>query len=69
MAEMVGKTLKKNEVRMGGVRDLSAPGAVNTSSATHRVRIVEQDNSHAVIEVGCICGERILVRCMFPGGG
>jgi hypothetical protein len=77
---MVNETqavLKKSQVKLAGPRRIGPgqPLAAARTAAAPRAQIVEQDDSHALIEIICPCGAKALLHCDFApapnaaGGG
>lgn len=59
--------LKKHDVRMvGGTR---APAAPRPAAAGPQARIVSQNDSEAIVEITCPCGQKTQIRCAFGRGG
>ena len=61
------QVLKKHSVRMGLVRHLQAAAPEPAGAGEPRVRIIDQKDDGAVIEVTCVCGQRIQVHCTYAG--
>ena len=54
---------KKNAVKMVGTRRLELPDSQARSIGGPTARIIEQDGQITIVEVTCICGNRIHLRC------
>ncbi len=54
---------KKNAVKMAGTRRLELPDSQAPSIGGPTARIIEQDGQITVVEVTCICGNRIHLQC------
>ena len=62
--------LKCNDVALGGSRHLGATGAPRAASPSTpeiepRGRIVEQNDSGAIVEVTCSCGKVFHLHCTY----
>jgi len=70
MVETAGRVLKANQVKLRGQRRLEigqpspspAPG-FRAALASPQVRIVENNDRYAVMEITCSCGTKTHVRC------
>ncbi len=64
---MVGRVIKKTQVRMAGSRSLEPAGDTplpcGDAPAQAGARIVETADDGALIEVTCSCGRVTYVRC------
>ncbi len=59
--------LKKHDVRM-----VSGPTAVATAkppAGGPQARIVQQNDTEALVEITCPCGQKTQIRCTFGRGG
>ena len=65
MVDKVQAVLKKSQVKLTGPRPIGpgAAGAAARRPPAPRAQIVEQDDSHVLIEVVCPCGARTLLHC------
>lgn len=81
MSQAPASVLKGSQVSIGGPCCLDGPPANQSdgrgaaASAPAAARIVEQDDTRAVVEVLCPCGNRIRLECRYaqppasrPGG-
>lgn len=60
--------LKSDAVRMTGLRPIGTPGsppAAGPAGGQVAVRIVQQNQEGAMLEVACACGQTILLHCTF----
>lgn len=74
MATAVGRILKSNEVKLEGRFLLGAeqagsdlPKQQGAASSAPQVRIMENHEQYAIIEVICPCGTRTLLKCEYAG--
>jgi hypothetical protein len=74
MATAAGRILKSNEVKLEGRFLLDAAQAVSNlpkqrvaASSVPKVRILENHEQYAVIEVICPCGTKTSLRCEYAG--
>ena len=74
MEKQVGRVLKANNVRMQGSYRLDVDqngrnsvdtDKINTLGGTSQVRIIEKNETFAVIEITCSCGKKTQVKCEF----
>ena len=70
MAQSANRILKSEDVEIEGRLNLDLGNAGQTSqNAKHatvgitKVRILENQNEYAVIEVTCSCGRKTIIRC------
>lgn len=57
--------IKKSQVKSAGRRRLGSAGAGQGGAATIETHLVSSDESRAVIEIVCKCGERIEIVCEY----
>ena len=74
MATAAGRILKSDEVKLEGRFLLDAvqagsnlPKQQVAASSAPRVRILENHEQYAVIEVICPCGTRMSLKCEYAG--
>ncbi len=60
---MSRRIFKKDAVKMTGTRSLELPDSQAQSIGEATARIIEQDGRITVVEVTCVCGNRIRLRC------
>jgi hypothetical protein len=70
MVQTTSRILKSGDVEVEGrfQLDLGAPlpsakKGSNTAVGTSKVRILENQNEYAVMEVTCTCGRKTIIRC------
>jgi len=61
--------LKKNKVRLAAGEPPPSGPSSHDPTGQAEVRLVEQDEGGAVIEVTCRCGNKILLRCEYSRQG
>ena len=68
MADTVTGILKKNQVRPAGAYSIGAGPTVPPAPgpAKAEVRLVEQHDDHATLEVRCACGRYTYIQCRWP---
>ncbi|MBM4019091.1 MAG: hypothetical protein FJ288_12310 [Planctomycetes bacterium] len=64
--EKTGAILKKNQVRAAGSRPIGDAQAARSAPAAPQARLVEKNDSSAVIEVRCACGRCTYIQCRWP---
>ncbi len=57
--------IKKSQVKSAGRRRLSSASAAQGDAAMIETHLVSSDESRAVIEIVCKCGERIEIVCEY----
>jgi hypothetical protein len=70
MAQTTSRILKSNDVEVEGRLQLdfghpaaSAKNIRNTAGGAALVRMLENQNEYAVMEVTCPCGRKTIIRC------
>jgi len=70
MADGSRTVLKKHEIRLSqNASPPAAPPPHGQVPAGTQVRIVEQTDAHAVLEVACSCGRKTRIRCKYDVTG
>jgi hypothetical protein len=74
MQEPANRILKSDDVEVDGRLHLdlaaASPSAQNGKPVTAgitKVRILENQNEYAVMEVTCSCGRKTIIRCDYTG--
>jgi hypothetical protein len=74
MAQPANRVLKSDDVEVDGRLHLDLGGAVpptqngrNVAVGKQSVRILENQNEYAVMEVTCSCGRKTIIRCDYAG--
>jgi len=70
MIQATSRILKSSDVEVEGqfhldLGHLGQPASGNRNAATPKVRILENQNEFAVVEVICSCGRKTVVRCEY----
>jgi hypothetical protein len=69
MVQTTSRILKSGDVEVEGrfqldlVAPLPSAKSSNTAVGTSKVRILENQNEYAVMEVTCPCGRKTIIRC------
>jgi len=67
VAELVTGIVKKHQVRPAGAYPIGAERAASPqTSGKAQVRILEQHDDHALLEIRCPCGRYTYVQCRWP---
>jgi hypothetical protein len=67
VTESVTGIVKKNQVRPAGACAIGAKRAASPqTSGKTEVRILEQHDDHALLEIRCSCGRYTYVQCRWP---
>ena len=74
MVQPVNRILKSDDVEVDGLLHLDLVAACpSTQNGRHAavgkqsVRILENQNEYAVVEVTCSCGRKTIIRCDYAG--
>ena len=74
MMRTAGRILKSNDVKLEGQFHLGAaqdgsdsPKQQVTASSAPQVRILENHEQYAIIEVTCSCGTKMSLKCDYSG--
>jgi hypothetical protein len=63
--ENASRLIKKDQVRPAGSCQIGQPALKGAAGAAPQVRVVEQTDKKAVLEITCVCHQKIYVECAY----
>jgi hypothetical protein len=63
--ENASRLIKKDQVRPAGACQIGQPVLEGAPGAAPQVRVVEQTDKKAVLEITCVCNRKIHVECAY----